>query len=203
MFTSASTSYDKIESYIRDAWNGKCPHVLLSKIGPYNIFLGDIARTAPNQELESEIVNACLFILVRRFNQNHQQQALCINSFEMSSIWRHEKTKLKIDPRNFDIVLGIINENHHWMLMVFFPHKEKTLLLDPLKATPWKITRCLQSTRKFMKGKGCSVEKWTCETLHHPVQRDSTSCGVFCLKFAECVLCNDTLPYHFLQVIMT
>ena len=31
-------------------------HVILTKIGPYKLFCWDIARIAPNQELESEVI---------------------------------------------------------------------------------------------------------------------------------------------------
>ncbi|KAK2863461.1 hypothetical protein Q5P01_002994 [Channa striata] len=39
-----------------------------------------------------------------------------------------------------------------------------------------------------MENRGCNVSSWECSTLPHGQQRDSTSCGVFALKFAECVL---------------
>ncbi|XP_056615179.1 uncharacterized protein LOC130430197 [Triplophysa dalaica] len=139
----------------------------------------------------SKVMNSYLLILVRRYNETHREEALSIDSFEMSQIWKNEKTKLKIDPMRFNIILGIINQHHHWMLMIIFPKQQRAILLDPFKATPLKLRRCLQSTRTFMKGRGCAVGKWTCETLPRPVQKDSVSCGVFSLKFAEKVLCNE------------
>ncbi|KAI7808712.1 putative gypsy retrotransposon integrase-like protein 1-like, partial [Triplophysa rosa] len=92
---ASNISHDTIESYIRDAWNGKAPHVLVSRIGPYAVFFGDIARTAPNQELEDSVMNSYLLILARRYNETHLEEALSIDSFEMSQIWKNEKTKLK------------------------------------------------------------------------------------------------------------
>lgn len=40
---------------VMDAWAGKNAYILLSKVGPYKVFYADIARTAPNMELESEV----------------------------------------------------------------------------------------------------------------------------------------------------
>ncbi|XP_028439585.1 uncharacterized protein LOC114559226 [Perca flavescens] len=40
---------------VMDAWKGKNPYILLSKVGPYKQFYADIARTAPNMQLESEV----------------------------------------------------------------------------------------------------------------------------------------------------
>lgn len=49
---------------LKDALAGKNAHVLLSRMGPYKLFYWDIARTAPNQELESEV--SCIF----KFNES-------------------------------------------------------------------------------------------------------------------------------------
>ena len=40
---------------VMDAWAGKDVYTLLAKVGPYKLFFHDIARTAPNKELESEV----------------------------------------------------------------------------------------------------------------------------------------------------
>ncbi|XP_034058354.1 uncharacterized protein LOC117539569 isoform X2 [Gymnodraco acuticeps] len=81
------------------------------------------------------------------------------------------------------VIVGIVNENHHWMLVVMYPHEKKTLFLDPLGEGKGKTKVCLQSTRAFMRMKGCKVSRWTCSTLPHNRQQDSTSCGVLALKF--------------------
>ncbi|XP_034084584.1 uncharacterized protein LOC117554308 isoform X2 [Gymnodraco acuticeps] len=66
---------------------------------------------------------------------------------------------------------------------VMYPHEKKTLFLDPLGEGKGKTKVCLQSTRAFMRMKGCKVSRWTCSTLPHNRQQDSTSCGVLALKF--------------------
>ncbi|KAG9276104.1 uncharacterized protein LOC111196589 [Astyanax mexicanus] len=50
-------------------------------------------------------------------------------------------------------------------------------------------------TRAFMRSKGCNVSRWTCGTVPHPLQRDSTSCGVFVCKFAEGMLEGEHFPF--------
>lgn len=44
-------------SDVNEVWAGKLSnaHVLLSVIGPYKLFCWDIARIAPDNELESEV----------------------------------------------------------------------------------------------------------------------------------------------------
>ncbi|XP_073730957.1 uncharacterized protein [Misgurnus anguillicaudatus] len=118
--TATTGSSNSVENYIRDAWNGKSFHLLLSRIGPYTFFFWDIARTAPNMELEDLVVNSYLLILVRRYNSTHLEQAVSIDSFEMPRIWKNEKSKLKI----------------------LFPQQQRTILLDPFRASPSKLRRC-------------------------------------------------------------
>lgn len=38
-----------------DAWAGKSPHILLSRIGAYKLFYWDIQQIGPDMELESEV----------------------------------------------------------------------------------------------------------------------------------------------------
>ncbi|KAK0156437.1 hypothetical protein N1851_000273 [Merluccius polli] len=142
---------------VNELWAGKHlnVHVILIKIGPYKLFCWDIARIAPNQELESEVINAYLTLLVRRYNQKNVDQAAVIDSFEMTRIWTGKTSKLKMDPSRYKKIVGIFNEHHHWMLTV---------------------------TVAFMWKRGCNVSRWTCSSHPHGLQRDSTSCGVFALK---------------------
>ncbi|XP_027893501.1 PHD finger protein ALFIN-LIKE 1-like [Xiphophorus couchianus] len=41
-----------------------------------------------------------------------------------------------------------------------------------------------------MRSKEMKVSRWKCETVTHAIQQDMVSCGVFALKFAECILEN-------------
>ncbi|XP_054863173.1 lysine-specific demethylase 5B-like [Amphiprion ocellaris] len=66
--------------------------------------------------------------------------------------------------------------------------KKKSLYLDSLGESKEAIKKCLNTTRAFMRKKGCNFSRWTCGTVQHTQQSDSTSCGVFALKFAECLL---------------
>ncbi|KAA0716605.1 hypothetical protein E1301_Tti018825 [Triplophysa tibetana] len=80
---------------VREAWKGKNVNVLLAKIGPFKLFYADIHRTAPTMELESEVMNAFVYILVRKFNESSQDRAASIDSYEMSNIWIHKRAKVK------------------------------------------------------------------------------------------------------------
>ncbi|KAJ4934897.1 hypothetical protein JOQ06_007678, partial [Pogonophryne albipinna] len=103
--------------YVQEAWAGKDVHVLLSKIGPYKLFFWDITNTGPNKELESEVINAYLTLIVRKFNQRNDDQAAVIDSYAMTAIWKHTFGRIQVDPMAHTVIVGIVNENHHWMLV--------------------------------------------------------------------------------------
>ncbi|XP_072562184.1 uncharacterized protein [Paramormyrops kingsleyae] len=183
-------------SCVNEAWEGKNVHVLLSRIGPYKIFYWDITRTAPDQELESEVINAYLLRLVQHHNQrNEDNQALFIDSYEMTSIWQKKTSRLKCNPGNFNVILGAVHEPGHWILTAMFPKLLKSLVLGSLGHASSKLKTCLESTRAFMRKHGCQVSRWKAETMPHSLQPDGSSCGIFVLKYAEKILAEEPLIF--------
>ncbi|XP_076833337.1 uncharacterized protein LOC143478249 isoform X1 [Brachyhypopomus gauderio] len=179
---------DRIHNSVQEAWSGKNCYVLLSKVGPYKIFYSDIERFCPGKELESEVINAYLTILVKEHNKCCEEEAFLVDSFAMTAIWNSKFQRIKWDPSRYKIILGVVNDHHHWFLVVIYPNERKTILLDSMGESKLKLRHCLERTRAFMRKKGMPVSRWRCETLPHPLQQDGTSCGVFALKFAEQVL---------------
>ncbi|XP_041843701.1 uncharacterized protein LOC121641551 [Melanotaenia boesemani] len=187
------------EKYVRDAWAGNVSHVLLSKVGAYKMFYWDISQIGPNMEMESEAINAYMSIIVRDHNAQNTQKAAVIDSFAMTAIWQGKSSRIKIKPLDYHILLGIINQNHHWILAAIYPHEKRSLLMGPLGESKQNIKRCLERTRAFLRNKGCNVSRWTCDTVEHPFQTDGTSCGVFSLKFAEKILQNERIHFSATQ----
>nr|XP_061824504.1 uncharacterized protein LOC133611595 isoform X1 [Nerophis lumbriciformis]XP_061824505.1 uncharacterized protein LOC133611595 isoform X1 [Nerophis lumbriciformis]XP_061824507.1 uncharacterized protein LOC133611595 isoform X1 [Nerophis lumbriciformis] len=101
------------EQYIKEAWGGQDCHILLSKIGRYKLWYWDINRTGPNKELESEVINAYLHKLVECYNSRGGKQAAYIDSFAITMMWQGKKTRVKLDPNSFFVVLGAVHEPGH------------------------------------------------------------------------------------------
>ncbi|CAM4530247.1 unnamed protein product [Leuciscus chuanchicus] len=153
------------------------------------VFFADISNTAPQRQIESEVINAYyLTLLVRKFNKENADRAFAVDTFEMTSIWERKKTKIKIDPGIYKYIVGVVNESQHWMLVVIIPGERRRLFVDPLGERKGKIKHCQDITRSFMRHRGLNPSRWACDTLPHPLQQDATSCGAYVLKFAECIL---------------
>ncbi|KAJ7998343.1 hypothetical protein DPEC_G00221710 [Dallia pectoralis] len=51
-----------------------------------------------------------------------------------------------------------------------------TLFVDPFGATQQQIEQCRDVTRALVRKHYPAIGKWTCSTVGHPKQQDTTSC---------------------------
>nr|XP_023684874.1 anther-specific proline-rich protein APG-like [Paramormyrops kingsleyae] len=120
--SSAVTYISKFEKSVDKAWSGRVwdkKSQLLGKIGPYKFFNWDIGRLAPGRQLESEVINAYIFAMVRKHNQISEDKAFMIDSFAMAKVWQGSYNILrKWNPKEYQMVLGVIGEHGHWTLAV-------------------------------------------------------------------------------------
>ncbi|KAI2655936.1 Transcriptional regulatory protein RCO1 [Labeo rohita] len=108
---------DAVHSCIKSAWAGNDSVVLLSKVGPHKLFYQDILKFGPRKELESEVINAYLMLKVRQHNLTSPEKAFHMNTFAITAMWNGKYQGLKVNPANYDVIVGIVNECHHWFLV--------------------------------------------------------------------------------------
>ncbi|RXN13050.1 gag-pol fusion [Labeo rohita] len=102
---------DAVHSYIKSAWAGNDSVVLLSKVGPHKLFYQDILQ----------VINAYLMLKVRHHNLTSPEKAFHMDTFAITAMWNGKYQGLKVNPANYDVIVGIVNECHHWFL-VFAEH---------------------------------------------------------------------------------
>ncbi|CAL9693526.1 unnamed protein product [Knipowitschia caucasica] len=103
--------------------------------------------------------------------------------------------RFKWDPTNYRTIYGIVNDNHHWFAVIIYPKQGKSLLLDSLGVSSLKLKTCKDISRALLRKQGMNVSRWECNTLPHPLQPDSSSCGVFAIKFVENILTGQPLVF--------
>ncbi|XP_065128995.1 sentrin-specific protease 2-like [Paramisgurnus dabryanus] len=141
--------------------------------------------------LESEVINAYLSLLTK----NYAGKAYVIDSFQATNIWKGNGSSMKrLDPDEFDVMIGSINENHHWTLLVIYPKEWRILYINSFGESRSKLLQCEKAISKFMDTRG-KVGKWKCSTVPHCFQQDGNSCGVFVCKFAEAILTGGSLQF--------
>ncbi|CAC5392155.1 unnamed protein product [Mytilus coruscus] len=114
--------------------------------------------------------------------------------------------EIKVNIEDYDILLGALCENNnHWCLMVIYPQSRELLYLNPLGEQKTHQDQYLQNwllfiserhNRGIRRNPSFSLE-WSIVTRKHRKQLlvDSSSCGVFTLKFAEHVLTDNDFMF--------
>ncbi|XP_016298830.1 uncharacterized protein LOC107655766 [Sinocyclocheilus anshuiensis] len=71
-------------------------------------------------ELESEVINAYLTLKVRQHNLTSPEKAFHMDTFAITAMWNGKYQGLKVDPANYEVIVGIVNECHHWFFNFSF-----------------------------------------------------------------------------------
>ncbi|CAG5878138.1 unnamed protein product [Menidia menidia] len=88
------------------------------KLNAYKLFYFDINKIGPDIELESQSINAFMAVIVKDYNSQNTGQAAFIDSFAMTAMWQGKSPRLKkMNQMNYEIILGINNQHHHWTLV--------------------------------------------------------------------------------------
>ncbi|KAL3868427.1 hypothetical protein ACJMK2_041235, partial [Sinanodonta woodiana] len=94
-------------------------------------------------------------------------------------------------------IIGLFNNGRrHWILVIISTSARRMIILDPLGEVDASLTGFLSTWKSFLANSNRHVHMtlwtdWEVVALPHTKQPDSTSCGIFCLKFAEKFLHND------------
>ncbi|XP_050984251.1 sentrin-specific protease 2-like [Labeo rohita] len=178
---------------LQDIWAGKIGGKLCSKVGPYKLFTWDLERLKPGEKLESEVINAYLTCLVRNFSG----RAFVLDSFQATNIWKRKANSMKrVNPKTYDVLVGSVNENDHWTLLMIYPKERRILYLNSFGESRAKLLHSKKVVSDFMASRVTPTAEWQCQALPHSIQKDGTSCGVFVCKFAEAVLNGGSLEFQ-------
>ncbi|KAJ8011597.1 hypothetical protein DPEC_G00059910 [Dallia pectoralis] len=146
-------------------------------VGPYKVYSENMMDLAPGKELETEVVNAYLCIVGRR-------TGACIDAYTMTQVWQgSQKCFRRLNLLKHDVAAGAVCRQGHWTLIIMYLKEKRSLFVDPFGATQKQIEQCRDVTRALVWKHYPAIGKWTCSTVGHPKQQDTTSCGVFVCKY--------------------
>ncbi|XP_055358743.1 uncharacterized protein LOC121202759 isoform X2 [Betta splendens] len=115
----------------------------------------------------------------------------------MTNIWNDTSREMRrLDVSEWETLIGAVCKDRHWTLIVIYPRQGKALYIDPFGATSGQLMQCRDKTRAFLRRKNINISRWKCETISHPRQQDSTSCGVFVCKIAEQLLLGQQVVFQ-------
>ncbi|KAJ8375775.1 hypothetical protein SKAU_G00063550 [Synaphobranchus kaupii] len=109
------------------------------------IVLDEIWAGRKKQVIWSKVLNAYLELKMQETSKI--TKAFVIDCFAMTAIWQGNLKGLrKLEPEKYNILLGAVNENHHWTLVAMYPQQRRALYLDPFGALPAAIEKCTNVT---------------------------------------------------------
>ncbi|XP_065913408.1 uncharacterized protein [Dysidea avara] len=117
-----------------------------------------------------------------------------------------DKKLLKFFIPEYEVVIGACLEyRNHWVLLMF-EEKSSTITYVNPKGEKSSTISLLErgwnqfSSYQFLSEKSKKLYKWKVVTKSHFKQRDTSSCGVFVMRFAESLLLNEALPEEMKQI---
>lgn len=184
-------------SLVEDIWAQKPVGHLCSKIGPYK--LSDRSFYCLKTMLPDEIIDAYTYLLASSQESKHVYH---INCTLMTAIFNGNAelhNYLAEVPKldDFDVLCGAVNEGScHWCLVYIMPKDQILYYLNPLGESSYRLLRIEEKWKNLLFGRenlGISENptEWFVHSKKHARQTDSTSCGVFVLKFLECMLAGE------------
>ncbi|XP_047145689.1 uncharacterized protein LOC124818694 [Hydra vulgaris] len=81
-----------------------------------------------------------------------------------------------------DILICCVVAKHHWTLTIIKPKEKSFYYINPLGEILSSIKKEEIKWNNYLKQRYGISETYKIMTLPHALQRDSISCGVFCLK---------------------
>ncbi|RXN37229.1 sentrin-specific protease 2-like isoform X1 [Labeo rohita] len=91
----------------------------------------------------------------------------------------------RVNPETYDVLVGSVNENDHWTLLMIYPKERRILYLNSFGESRAKLLHSKKVVSDFMASRVTPTAEWQCQALPHSIQKDGTSCGVFVCKVWE------------------
>ncbi|XP_065056708.1 uncharacterized protein LOC135684929 isoform X1 [Rhopilema esculentum] len=99
---------------------------------------------------------------------------------------------------NANVCLGCLNKTrNHWVLLVIYPTKRRVTYIDPLRQATRKELREHEIEWRLSMNARCDPQsdQWIFASPNsYPLQKDSDSCGIYCLKYADVILGKKLFP---------
>ncbi|XP_070569404.1 uncharacterized protein [Ptychodera flava] len=164
---------------------------LIGSIGAYCIYRSTIWSFKEANDLPDEAIDATMYLLTKG-----DKKTLFLESHVMSDIALHGKfhhaNEMKLN--DFDICLGAVfisdpsgQRRGHWTLLIIDCANGEMYFLDPSGEKKAIINTIKGNFEKLISEKCGRNFVLSVKETKHPLQPNRTSCGVFVIKFAECL----------------
>ncbi|XP_035662468.1 uncharacterized protein LOC118406513 [Branchiostoma floridae] len=167
----------------------------LGKVGSYPLLVMDLQTLIkPKAWLNDAVINAVLYSLVQTAKSKVGDNILLIDSIILTRIILRNRftegilNKIGRAVHKHSLIIGAINESSHWTLVAVYPETHKILYFNSFGEKRCSMKKVIDGWSKFMVAAGDKALWTTTPTASHPHQKDSHSCGLYVIQFAQHLL---------------
>ncbi|XP_061186890.1 uncharacterized protein LOC133195018 [Saccostrea echinata] len=147
-------------------------------------------------------------LLYRYWSPNYQKLGKCssrktrrlgmekhMGVSKMTSIIKDhvQSSEKKCRVLEYDSIIGVYHQRGHWDLVIIEPKSFTVYFYNPLGETTFQCRQVLNGWRNYMGRNLFLSGQWELKVKEHSKQKDGSSCGVFCLMYAERHLSGQSL----------
>ncbi|XP_028301308.1 uncharacterized protein LOC114462571 [Gouania willdenowi] len=200
--------YASIIPELTSLWKTKDSEVVIavlpSHIRGNNLVIrnSELRSLRPHQWLNGKIIEGLFHLSASQFNVGNSLYLL--NYFTAGVTLFGERSHLrrqglsKINFNNYEQLLSFVNVGSiHWKLLYIVPAIASVFLVDPAASSSEeadsedaakRVSEYFKMRRICYSKEDWGTVKWRGSTMHHPVQRDGSSCGVIVTMMARAVM---------------
>lgn len=104
-----------------------------------------------------------------------------------------QSSEKKCRVLEYDYIIGVYHQRGHRFLVIVELKSFKVYFYNPLGETTFQRRQVLNGWRNYMGRNLLLSIQWELKVNEHSKQKDGSSCGVFCLMFAERHLSGESL----------
>ena len=167
-----------------------------------------LSLVCKNKELEGEVIDFLISLHVKNEQVQFLKSYVCktiTNKYlrEDANISFEEDKNWLITVYNQDLDDNVEDGNKHWIFLMFDKQNKILYIIDPLENHADKklgknilswfsevLNRSTAAVEPNPESAWVFDKEWSIKTIDHSLQKDGTSCGLFCVEYALEILKN-------------
>ncbi|XP_014834308.1 PREDICTED: uncharacterized protein LOC106911992 isoform X3 [Poecilia mexicana] len=172
-----------IQQQVVQLWSLKDSGQVEALVGPYKLYDTSFRTLCGHGWLSDEVIDAYLYVTLQKTKiPVYRMDAVIASS--VFHLGQYRAVQKMVLPEA-SIWMCPVNVGGHWLLVIVVMNHQELVVIDPMGNETMYDRKLLRNWRNFLKAKGAGRRSWSVRHMPHMLQKDSSSCGVLVLKFAE------------------
>ncbi|KAJ8346531.1 hypothetical protein SKAU_G00279320 [Synaphobranchus kaupii] len=205
MLNDPETSKKKFQNEAIQLWGGECSNDIVAVMdtqGNMVLRQEEFLTLKPHNWLNGDIIDFYLAMFASGTRVYHLDHFLTWAIMKGKRDIMSRQLLSKVTFEDYDAAVGCFNTGAHWKLVFLHSPSKLLYVLDPAGHNEEKDSReATKLFRQYFVMRWNSTQKgdwdqivWKPATIHHTVQRDGNSCGVFTMQMGKTLIQSTRTP---------